>query len=46
MCKLLVEKGADVTVVNNQGKNVVEIAKKNKQQELIDLFSSETKRIK
>ena len=46
MCKLLVEKGADVTVVNNQGKNVVEIAKKNKHQELIDFLSSETKRIK
>ena len=46
MCKLLIEKGADLTLLDMANKTVVEYAKKAKYHELADFLSGELKKVR
>ena len=46
MCKLLVEKGADISILNNQGKSVTDFARKFKYPEIAELLVNEIRRVK
>lgn len=46
MCKALIERGADVTHTDNQGKTAIQYARKAKFNEVADYLSAELKRIK
>jgi ankyrin repeat protein len=46
LCRILIEKGADIGHIDSTGKSAIEFAKKAKFNEVADLLASELKRLR